>query len=92
MIIVLMTRLAQWWAVQQMYAALTRLDDKLLADLGVEREDLPVLARRVAQARGPVSIYQLIREEDEPTGAEKACEAPAGDAVPLGGRACLKPL
>lgn len=41
----LISRLRDWWLIQGGIERLVHLDDRLLADLGIEREDIPRYVR-----------------------------------------------
>jgi uncharacterized protein YjiS (DUF1127 family) len=44
---------ARWWERRATQAALTRCNDRVLADIGIEREDIPLIAHGLDPMRAP---------------------------------------
>jgi hypothetical protein len=46
---------AGWWRQRATVAALSRCNDHVLADIGIAREDIPLIARGLDPLRAPAS-------------------------------------
>lgn len=44
----LIARFLEWYAIRATIVVLSRLDDRTLADIGIERSEIPAAARRAA--------------------------------------------
>jgi hypothetical protein len=51
---IMWTKFRRWWATEGEMVRLRGLDDRLLADMGLQREGLRDRVQGVAQANGPM--------------------------------------
>lgn len=72
----LISQLKDWWAVQGGIERLAHLDDRLLADLGIEREDIPRYVRG-----------ELLKPADPPAAQPAVALGSPHPRIPRGSRA-----